>query len=90
MFYLAWVAAGAAMSATLYPPAFAAITGWTRGDHQRRLRALTAVTLVAGLASTAFAPLTAWLLGPARLARTYSVLAALGGRHRPRPIWGLL
>ncbi len=78
------------MSATLYAPAFAAITGWA-GDHSG-LRALTAVTLVAGLASTVFAPLTAWLLGPLGWRRTYVVLAALvaatgsprtGGLRRP-------
>jgi MFS family permease len=74
-FYLAWVLAGVAMSATLYQPAFTAITGWTRGDERRRLRALTAVTLVAGLASTVFAPLTAWLLDPLGWRGTYVVLA---------------
>ena len=74
-FYLAWAVAGAAMSATLYAPAFAAITGWTRGDQSHRVRAITAVTLVAGLASTVFAPLTAWLLGPLGWRGTYAVLA---------------
>ncbi|GAA2113812.1 MFS transporter [Nocardioides bigeumensis] len=73
--YAAWIVGGAAMSATLYAPAFAAITGWAAGDEHRRLRALTAVTLVAGLASTAFAPLTAWLLGPLGWRGTYLVLA---------------
>jgi len=51
-----WVLAGAAMAGVLYPPAFAAITGWFSG---RRLGALATLTLVAGLASTVFAPLTA-------------------------------
>ena len=88
-FLSAWIAAGAAMSATLYPPAFAAITGWTRGDHARRLRALTAVTLVAGLASTAFAPLTAWLLGPLGWENTYFVLAALVAATAVVHAWGL-
>ena len=88
-FSLAWVVAGAAMSATLYPPAFAAITGWTRGDHHRRLRALTAVTLVAGLASTVFAPLTAWLLGPLGWRGTYVVLAALVAATAVLHAWGL-
>ncbi|RGE16848.1 MFS transporter [Leucobacter sp. wl10] len=56
IFYIGWVMAGAAMAGVLYPPAFAAITGWfsTRG-----LNALTTLTLVAGLASTVFAPLAA-------------------------------
>ena len=74
-FYMGWVIAGAAMSATLYAPAFAAITGWAAGDERQRLRSLTAVTLVAGLASTVFAPLTAWLLDPLGWRGTYLVLA---------------
>lgn len=56
VFVTGWVLAGAAMAGVLYPPAFAAITGWfTTG----RLGALATLTLVAGLASTVFAPLTA-------------------------------
>ena len=58
VFYLGWVLAGIAMAGTLYPPAFAALTRWG-GD--RRVRALTTLTLVAGLASTVFAPLAAGL-----------------------------
>ena len=46
------------MAGMLYPPAFAALTRWG-GD--RRVRALTTLTLVAGLASTVFAPLAAGL-----------------------------
>lgn len=44
-FYAAWVLAGTAQAAVLYPPAFAAITGWYGPD---RVRALTTLTLVAG------------------------------------------
>ena len=48
----------------LHPPAFAALTRWG-GD--RRVGALTTLTLVAGLASTVFAPLASalddWLEG---------------------------
>lgn len=51
-----WVFAGVAMAGVLYPPAFAAITGWFTA---RRLGALATLTLVAGLASTVFAPLAA-------------------------------
>ena len=58
VFYLGWVLVGVAMAGTLYPPAFAALTHWG-GD--RRVRALTTLTLVAGLASTVFAPLAAGL-----------------------------
>ncbi|CUR54623.1 putative Permease of the major facilitator superfamily MFS_1 [metagenome] len=58
MFYLGWAVTGIAMAATLYPPAFAALTHW--GGSQR-IRALTTLTLVAGLASTVFAPLASVL-----------------------------
>jgi MFS family permease len=58
VFYLGWVLAGVAMAGTLYPPAFAALTRWG-GD--RRVRALTTLTLIAGLASTVFAPLASGL-----------------------------
>ena len=50
--------AGVAMAGILYPPAFAALTRWG-GD--RRVGALTTLTLVAGLASTVFAPLASGL-----------------------------
>jgi MFS family permease len=58
LFLLAWIVTGAAISALLYPPAFVALTHWGGVD---RVRALTALTLVAGLASTVFAPVTAVL-----------------------------
>lgn len=58
VFGLGWTLIGLAMSATLYPPAFAAVTHWA---GPQRVRALTTVTLVGGLASTVFAPLTAVL-----------------------------
>ena len=57
-FYAGWVLAGVAMAGVLYPPAFAALTHWA-GD--RRVGALTTLTLVAGLASTVFAPLSSEL-----------------------------
>ena len=58
VFYLGWAVAGVAMAGTLYPPAFVALTRW--GGSQR-VRALTTLTLVAGLASTVFAPLASGL-----------------------------
>ena len=57
-FYAGWVLAGVAMAGVLYPPAFAALTHWA---GERRVGALTTLTLVAGLASTVFAPLSSEL-----------------------------
>jgi MFS family permease len=74
VFFSGWALAGVAMAATLYPPAFAALTRWW---GHRRLRALTALTLLAGLASTIFAPLTATLLGHLGWRHTYLVLAVV-------------
>lgn len=68
-----WLAAGAAMAAVLYPPAFAAVTHW---GGERRVWALTMVTLVGGLSSTVFAPLTAVLADAVGWRDTYLVLAA--------------
>src|SRR5262245_61059452 len=58
--YAVWFGMGFAMAATLYEPAFAAVVSWfpTHG----RDRALLLLTLVAGLASTIFMPIEAWLL----------------------------
>jgi MFS family permease len=73
-FNLAWIVAGAAMAATLYAPAFAALTRWW---HPQQVRALTALTLVAGFASTVFAPLTAALDAAHGWRRTYLILAVV-------------
>ncbi|MEU2756423.1 MFS transporter [Streptomyces albidoflavus] len=75
LFIIAWLVCGLAMSATLYPPAFAALTGWF--DGPQRMRALTTVTLVAGLASTVFAPLTAALAHHMSWRTTYLILAVV-------------
>ena len=75
-FYLAWALGGVAQAATFYPPAFAAITGWFGED---RLRPLTTVTLVAGLSSTVFAPLTAGLVSHLTWRGSYVVLALVLG-----------
>jgi MFS family permease len=73
-FFAAWVLAGVAMAGVLYQPAFAALTRWW---GPRRITALTAVTLLAGLASTIFAPLTAALFEQSGWRATYLVLAAI-------------
>jgi MFS family permease len=75
LFYLAWAVAGVAQAATLYPPAFAALTGWYPGAG--RIRALTTLTLVAGLSSTVFAPFTAGLLTVLSWRQAYLVLAVV-------------
>lgn len=73
-FVAAWVVAGFAQSMVLYAPAFTAITRWY---GPARTRALLILTLVAGLASTVFAPLTAYLVELTGWRRAYLVLAAL-------------
>ncbi|WP_045563365.1 MFS transporter [Streptomyces sp. FxanaA7] len=73
-FTAAWLLAGVAMAATFYQPAFAALTRWWGSD---RIRALTIVTLAGGLASTAFAPLTAVLAEHLSWRTTYAVLAVV-------------
>jgi MFS family permease len=73
-FTAAWLLAGVAMAATFYQPAFAALTRWW---GEQRIRALTIVTLAGGLASTAFAPLTATLAEHLSWRTTYAVLAVV-------------
>jgi len=74
LFTAGWLLAGVAMAATFYQPAFAALTRWWGND---RVRALTIVTLAGGLASTAFAPLTATFAEHLSWRTTYAVLAAI-------------
>jgi len=57
--YLVFLLLGAVMSATLYEPAFTVLTHAFPRDYRR---AITLMTLVGGLASTAFIPLTQWLI----------------------------
>lgn len=73
LFYLGWTLTGVAMAGTLYPPAFAALTHW---GGAKRVRALTTLTLVAGLASTVFAPLASALEGWLGWRQAYLVLLA--------------
>jgi len=56
---LGWLVAGAAMSASLYDPAFATLSQHT-GSHYRR--AVTSLTLLGGFASTVAWPLSHYLL----------------------------
>src|SRR3954453_9781782 len=57
--YVVWALIGVVMSAVLYEPAFAVVTAWF---ERRRTGALTAVTLMAGFASTIFMPVESWLI----------------------------
>lgn len=74
LFYLAWLVAGFAQSAVLYPPAFAVITRWY---GPRRVRPLMTLTLVAGLSSTIFAPLTAYLIEQFGWRTSYLIMAGI-------------
>src|SRR5207237_838302 len=57
--YLVWALLGIAMAATLYEPAFAVLVQLFRRSFRR---AITALTLFGGFASTVFWPLTATLM----------------------------
>lgn len=70
----AWILAGVAMSAVFYAPAFAALTRHFAPDA---VGALTVLTLVAGLSSTVFAPLTAALESHFGWRHTYLILGAM-------------
>jgi MFS family permease len=58
-FYVLWALIGMTMATVLYEPAFAVVTAWF---ERKRTRALTAVTLMAGFASTIFMPIESWLI----------------------------
>lgn len=60
VFYLIWVLIGTSMAGVLYEPAFAVLTA-VFGPEARR--AITAMTLVGGFASTIFMPLTQLFIG---------------------------
>jgi MFS family permease len=73
-YFTAWALAGIAMAGVLYQPAFAALTRWW---GPRRVTALTVLTLLGGLASTIFAPITAALVESLGWRQTYVVLAVV-------------
>ena len=76
--YLVWAAIGLTMAATLYDPAFATATRWF---ERQRVRALTAITLIAGFASTIFIPLAGWLVqleGWRQSLVTLAIILAIG------------
>jgi MFS family permease len=73
-FYAVWLGLGAALAATLYPPAFAVVT--RRFPHDYR-RAIITMTFLGGLASTVFIPLSAWLIQIMGWRHALWVLAAI-------------
>lgn len=73
-FYGVWALLGVAMSACLYEPAFAVITKAFGSGYRR---AMTALTLIAGFASTVFWPLSQWLLALLGWRDTLLVLGAM-------------
>lgn len=61
MLYLGWLGIGLAMAMLLYEPAFALVIRAV-ADERQRMRALAAVTVLGGLASTIFLPLLSLLV----------------------------
>jgi MFS family permease len=74
--YIAWLALGLCMAACLYEPAFV-VVGHAHADARQRLRALAAITVFGGLASTVFLPTTGWLVQAVGWRRAVLVLAGL-------------
>ena len=75
-FFAAWLVAGTAQATVLYQPAFTVISRWY---GRARVRPLTVLTLVAGFASTIFAPLTAALISAFGWRGAFLILAGIMG-----------
>jgi len=56
-FGMVWLGLGVAQALVLYEPAFVGVTAWIE-EPRERARALLTITLLGGLASTVFMPLT--------------------------------
>jgi len=74
MFVAGWILGGLAMAAALYDPAFATLHQLSREYYRR---SVTALTLIAGFASTVFWPLTNWLEGSIGWRATFGIFAVL-------------
>jgi predicted MFS family arabinose efflux permease len=72
--FFGWALAGIAMAACLYDPAFATLHQLTGTAYRR---AVTALTLFGGFASTVFWPLSQWLLDTVGWRETLWIYAAL-------------
>jgi MFS family permease len=59
VFYVVWALLGVVSAAVLYEPAFVVVTTWFRRD---RARAFTVLTVIGGLSSIIFVPLTTLLV----------------------------
>ncbi|HYC38667.1 MAG TPA: MFS transporter [Usitatibacter sp.] len=70
-----WVVVGAAMATSLYDPAFAALSQFMAGTPYRR--AVTALTILGGLASTVFWPVSQLLMDAWSWRVAFGVHAAL-------------
>jgi predicted MFS family arabinose efflux permease len=76
VFHLLWIGIGIAMAATLYEPAFVVLTRMFFRSFRTKI---TLVTLVGGLASTVFIPLTQVLIDALGWREALLVLAAIVG-----------
>jgi MFS family permease len=74
MLYLTWALLGLTMSATFYDPAFTVVAVWFRAG---RSKALLIITLVGGLASTIFVPLSTFLLEKFGWRDSIAILASI-------------
>ena len=72
--YAVWVAMGATFSCVLYEPVFAVMARELKDDYRR---GIITITLLGGLASTAFIPLTQFLVDVADWRQALVVLAAI-------------
>ena len=87
-FYAVWAWLGISMSLTLYDAAFTVVAKWFDGAARRR--ALTAVTLLAGLASFIFLPIEAALAEAHGVRQALVILAiALGAITVPLHAFGV-
>jgi MFS family permease len=74
MLYLTWALLGFTMTATFYDPAFTVVAVWFRAG---RSKAILMITLIAGLASTIFVPLSTFLLEHLGWRNSIAVLAGI-------------
>jgi Major Facilitator Superfamily len=72
--FLGWLAAGVAMAACLYDPAFATLHRISGASYRR---AVTALTLFGGFASTVFWPVSQYLLDTVGWRAAFGIYAAL-------------